>query len=259
MAGEPASLPPWKQGEHAALALRHELGLGNGPIDIFEVIERREVPLAWKDFGPDGGDGLYLSKQGQALIVLNSAPSAARKRFTAAHELGHHELHGQSGQDTLIRDQDVLAADGRPGEQAANAFAASLLAPRAGIEQALSTAGASGGKVDAQSVARLMGVFGLSYRATVYRLHNGAFIDSAHRDQLLAEGQARVQQLRASAGLKDDETPVHAVRVPAEYEAHVIALWRHHLISDVRFAEMLRLDPDDAARHRDELGLARPV
>lgn len=257
MAGEPAPLPPWKQGEHAALALRHELALGNGPIDIFEVIERREVPLAWQDFGADGGDGLYVLKDGQPLIVLNSAPSPARKRFTAAHELGHHELHGQSGQDTFIRDQDVYATKGRDGEVAANAFAAALLAPRAGIEDELGGARAAGGEIDARGVAALMGVFGLSYRATVYRLHNCGFIDSLQRDQLLAEGKTRVAQLRSAAGLPSDETPVRSVHVPAEYTEHVIALWQHHLISDVRFAEMLRMEPGAATRYRDEHALTR--
>ena len=50
--------PAWHDGERAARALRFELGLGYAPIDIYDVIARRGVALAFRDLG--GDDGRYV-------------------------------------------------------------------------------------------------------------------------------------------------------------------------------------------------------
>ena len=63
-------------------------------------------------------DGFTLRRGRRYIILYNDAPhiSAARKRFTLAHELGHYALrHTQ---------------DGVAEEEEANCFARNLLAPR---------------------------------------------------------------------------------------------------------------------------------
>ncbi len=67
------------QGERAARALRHELGLGIAPIDIWDVLRRRGVHVAVRDFGDQAGDGLYLWKGSEAgeSLWLSSTPRCA--------------------------------------------------------------------------------------------------------------------------------------------------------------------------------------
>jgi hypothetical protein len=62
---------------------------------------------------------------------------APRRRFTVAHEVGHHLLHSD-GATVLCRPADVEAAQGdeRARERAANRFAAELLMPEALVREA---------------------------------------------------------------------------------------------------------------------------
>src|SRR6185312_1143367 len=117
---------PWQIGERGARALRSELGLGDAPIDIRDVIRRRGVTLAINTFPSEWGDGRYIMKGARCLILLNaSLGSAARARFTAAHELGHHELHRDNQDVVVFVDTDIHSPAARkpPHEREADAFA----------------------------------------------------------------------------------------------------------------------------------------
>ena len=90
--------------------------------------------------------GLLIPSLGE--IWVNAEETAewpTRRRFTIAHELGHHLLH-RAGQETLFCRRAMVEAvpekpptPERPGlplpEQEANAFAAALLMPAELIEQ----------------------------------------------------------------------------------------------------------------------------
>jgi Zn-dependent peptidase ImmA (M78 family) len=218
MAGELAlTTPPWKQGEDAALALRHRLRLGDGPVNIWDIIRRMGIALALSDFGADGGDGRYLNKAGRALIVVNSGqPRVARQRFTAAHELGHHELHRHDRENTVIRDDDIFGAGAKdPVEQAANAFAGNFLAPKAGLEAALGSKRQT--QITPEDVVALTGEFGLSYEATVNRLNSADLIYRQHLQTLLDQATGNVGWMLDEAGI--DEATLFPARqpLPADY------------------------------------------
>jgi len=77
-------------------------------------------------------------KDGIGIIGVNALHHPNRQRFSAAHELGHHELHAQEiekkvhvdkGFRVLLRD-DVSSRGVDPLEIEANAFASELLMPR---------------------------------------------------------------------------------------------------------------------------------
>lgn len=258
MAGDALQVPPWKQGEDAALALRLRLNYGINPVNVWDAIRRCGALLALEDFGEDGGDGRYIGKGGRALIVVNSAKSpVGRQRFTAAHELGHHEMHRHGRANLVIRDDNVFGRTTDPTEVAANAFAGNFLAPAAGLAEALGEK--RNADVTALDVVSLMGDFGVTFMTAVYRLHNSGLINAACRDNLLNEGGGNVEALLAERGI--DEAKVLPNKVvlplPGDYVEHVESIWRHRLISDERFAEMLRMSPENAAEYRERHGVTR--
>jgi len=74
-----------------------------------------------------GASGWYRPGNGKAVILFNESESETRKRFTIAHELGHHFLdHGERKRDTVsefsLSTHDHFESD-------ANKFAANLLMP----------------------------------------------------------------------------------------------------------------------------------
>lgn len=74
----------------------------------------------------DDNDGKSMIVDGQPVILVSSLASAARQRFTAAHELGHIIL-GHVGRYALCN-REPSPGD-NPIEQATNVFASRLLAP----------------------------------------------------------------------------------------------------------------------------------
>jgi Zn-dependent peptidase ImmA (M78 family) len=217
-------------GQRAAQALRFQLGLGLAPIDVYDVIEQRGVALAFRDL--DGDDGRYVFHNGKALILVSSTcDEASRQRFTAAHELGHHELHrfDANGEvETVLIDTVVGSSRGDPREQAANSFAACLLLPR----EALQAAFPERAPVSVEQVVELVDRFGLSYESTVYQLHNSGRITNTRRDTLLREGEGQVHRL----SVKQHEAPQQA-RPPRELERHLAKLYRAGLVPAERLAE----------------------
>lgn len=73
-------------------------------------------------------DGFTLYVKGRPVIFYDDSKPKARCRFTVAHELGHIMLgHIKPGMVTTVN-QEPNKTD-QPAEQAANVFAARLLAP----------------------------------------------------------------------------------------------------------------------------------
>lgn len=82
--------------------------------------------------------GLLLPSLAQIWVNADEAVQwPPRRRFTIAHELGHHVLH-RAGQQALFCRKGVVDSDDKPAtnrpsipvtEQEANAFAAALLMP----------------------------------------------------------------------------------------------------------------------------------
>jgi transcriptional regulator with XRE-family HTH domain len=122
-----------RQGEAIALDERRRLGLGNAPIgNIASVIASQGIWVAGCRL-PDEMSGLFINDRRAGLaIIVHAGHGASRRRFSYAHEYGHalfdraesHRLTHRANADELV-------------EKRANAFAASFLMPRAGIEDQL--------------------------------------------------------------------------------------------------------------------------
>jgi Zn-dependent peptidase ImmA (M78 family) len=252
------SEPPWVQGERAARALRHELGLGVAPVDIWEVLRQRDVFVALHHFGEEGGDGLYLwrgsDSAGTPLIVVNSAKRPSRQRFTAAHELGHHEMHRFEAADVLIADEEV-GADGDEREVAANAFAAYLLAPTEDLRDSVR---ALGGPVTPAGLVSLMRRYGMSYKALAYRLRNSGLVNQNALDSLLSEGEGKIERLMKSQGFTEDSLFPAPTGVPEVLSNGAMRLFKERVISEARLAELLHMTVSDALVGVRDAGMDRP-
>lgn len=106
-----------------------------------EQIARREgikVELAPLD---DDLSGMSFIKNGVAVIVLNLNHHPNRRRFTLAHEIGHHLMHvpyltNNVHVDKIVLNRDEVSSQGVDiKEVQANAFAAELTMPEAELRR----------------------------------------------------------------------------------------------------------------------------
>ena len=108
-----------------AWRILRDLHIRELPVSTTEVCRRLGVVV--KVYDPtDDNDGCSLIIDGQPIILVRREMLPTRQRFTTAHELGHILL-GHVGQYPLVN-REPQATD-NPIEQAANVFAARLLAP----------------------------------------------------------------------------------------------------------------------------------
>lgn len=247
---------PWRVGERGARALRSELGLGDAPIDIRDVIGRRGVQLAIQEFPTDWGDGRYLKKGSRHLILLNATVGDAnRARFTAAHELGHHELHQDNKEVVVYIDSNIYAQRRNNAEREANAFAAHLLAPAEALRRDLH--GIAGKDISPERVVELMLRYGMSYEALVYRIHNAGLISATSRNRLIGLARGHIRELQALYPVRDDDEFFLKPQLPADYRAAALKLYEERHITLERLAEMLRTSVDEAEAFVRNVGRKR--
>jgi Zn-dependent peptidase ImmA (M78 family)/DNA-binding XRE family transcriptional regulator len=123
-----------QQGERAAAEERRRLGLGSSPLpNIAELLEAQGVRTAQVSL-PADVSGLMLTDPGVGVfVVVNREHVFVRRRFSFAHEYCHVLLdRAQRGTISRSSERDSLM------EVRANAFAASLLMPKEGVEEFLS-------------------------------------------------------------------------------------------------------------------------
>lgn len=95
------------------------------PISISKICHSLGIVI--KYYNPaDGNDGCSFIVDGTPTIFISRNISNSRKRFTAAHELGHILL-GHAGRYKLVNREP--SPHDNPVEQSANVFASRLLAP----------------------------------------------------------------------------------------------------------------------------------
>lgn len=141
------------------------------PVDVKAIIKEIGLTYVERDM-PDGESGSIEYDGWTCVIAVNKNEGPQRKRFTAAHELGHFLYHRD-----LLRKHRHLdrlfdeAANRDPAqplsyqhEVQANKFAASLLMPKKTIENAISSG------ID--TIRELAELFDVSRLAMEYRLRD---------------------------------------------------------------------------------------
>lgn len=95
------------------------------PISVSKICRSLGIVIKYYN-PPNNDDGCSFIINGTPTIFVNENISLNRKRFTAAHELGHILL-GHTGRYKLVNREP--GPNDNPIEQAANVFASRLLAP----------------------------------------------------------------------------------------------------------------------------------
>jgi Zn-dependent peptidase ImmA (M78 family) len=234
---------------------RRTLGLAlEGPVpDLLRQVED-EVGLQVfiVSLGEGGIEGAYQQLEDERFVLVNHDRQPVRKRFTLAHEFGHHFLDHGSRFDYRFsfRDDDRF-------EREANSFAAELLAPRPAIDHWLSRRGDP--KIDLGVLVRIASYFEVSAAVIRFRLENENRITSSAGGQFDADIRAgRHSRLARELGLTPsrDSITAHHVRggyVPAAMQATIADLLQRELLSREAAASLLRISEKDAAEQIDEM------
>ena len=163
-----------------AARLRKRFGGGQIPVPVEQIARLLEIRIESISLD-DNLSGMAFVKNDTAFIVVNSKHHLNRRRFTIAHELGHHVLHRNYLNNNVHVDKLVQAVLPRnntssegidPKEVQANNFAAELLMPESELSR--------WGKVDinndikVQLLARRLKV---SVAALTFRLINLGQVD----------------------------------------------------------------------------------
>ena len=145
-ASEEQSVPfiPRDQIEQRARDVLRGHGLTSIPVDPVVLANRLGMSVRNAKFSDDNLVGMIAKRGDHVQLLVNQSDPPFRKRFTIAHELGHHFLHlledGEfiDGEADLFRmpneDQEVVTPEKRREIQA-NMFAAALLMPETSVKE----------------------------------------------------------------------------------------------------------------------------
>lgn len=124
------------EAERAAREVLEECWDGRLPIDPVRIAGTFGVKTFSADLDENVSGSLVKRKGSDPEILLNREDSRNRKRFTAAHELGHYVWRSERPEEYEYVDcRDERSSSGTLEEERfANGFAASLLMPREALE-----------------------------------------------------------------------------------------------------------------------------
>ncbi len=180
------ALADWAQQRLASAASSEDRLAG-----LATAIEAKlSVDVMVESLGDDAPLGLSITDSEFSFILVNTDQPRSRALFTLAHELGH-VLNSDGA--TINIDRDLRARSDE--ERLANAFAATFLMPEPDIRETIDEYGRG-----ADSLARMLLRFSVSYETLVYRLHNLQIINAQGRDRL-----RRISWASLIAQVEDEE------------------------------------------------------
>lgn len=152
--------------DEMAIVKRHASRL---PVNVVELIEDLGIEYIEEDMGCESSGRIDFNEP-FCTITVNGAEGPQRRRFTAAHELGHYLLHrdlmeGQGHLDRLYSEggrDNPYAPLSPTHEVEANKFAAALLMPAGPLRRRYDP--------DADNVDELADLCGVSKAAMKIRL-----------------------------------------------------------------------------------------
>ena len=113
-------------------------GLYAVPVDPVDLASKLGIGVYNAKFADDSLAGLISKRENRVQILVEQSDPPYRKRFSIAHELGHHFLHLPNGGEIVDKRVDMfrekqptagIRSEQRNREIEANWFAAALLMP----------------------------------------------------------------------------------------------------------------------------------
>lgn len=144
-------------------------------------------------------EGMYITNQN--LILISAERPEGRKRFTCAHEVGHHVLkHG-----TVI-DEILECGSDKQEEIEADFFASILLMPSSAIRRTLIQYGKTAQSLAHEDVYILSKYFGASYQAFLTHIYSNLKLISYQNYRHLKNG--KLPEIRKSICGQDKNNQV---------------------------------------------------
>jgi Zn-dependent peptidase ImmA (M78 family)/transcriptional regulator with XRE-family HTH domain len=216
----------YEEAEDLARWARAEAGLPDGPLRELQTFAERLGLLGFSlALGPDAGDAASVEVDGLGVAVVNGTTGPGRRRYSLAHELGHH----------LVGDAYEPSARlaGTEGESMLNAFAAYLLMPRPAVVGLWNEFSGAPARRAAIAVAAR---FSVSWTAACNHLRNLDLIDSREREALVESNLVKGELFEFGERFTVELEPPS---VPPVYAGAVVAAYRRKRLTSERAVELL--------------------
>jgi len=159
--------------EERAAAILREHGLHSVPVDLVTLANRQGIRVHNAKFSEENISGMLAKRGDNITMLIHQSDHPNRKRFTIAHELGHHFLHLMEDGEIVDTEGDLFRNDwsdksivqdaSRRMEVQANQFAAALLMPARLVEEVYQGV--------TKDITELSRIFKVSKEAMGYRLN----------------------------------------------------------------------------------------
>jgi Zn-dependent peptidase ImmA (M78 family)/transcriptional regulator with XRE-family HTH domain len=220
----PRDLP---EAERAAERVRAAVQPDRGPLlGLGEVAEQLGVLGFALPLGDRGGDGAYVSIGDSGVAVVNGNTEAGRRRFTLAHEIGHHVFADEYSTDLSVADV------GSEMERRINGFAVHLLLPRGSLTDRWRTLSGE----PREKAIRLGVEYRVSWSALCSQLKNLGLLSEAEHQVLLARPPTRADYLELGMGFVEE---LHPPYVPQSYARAVLGGYRSGKLGANRTIDLL--------------------
>jgi Zn-dependent peptidase ImmA (M78 family)/DNA-binding XRE family transcriptional regulator len=220
----PRDLP---EAERAAERVRAAVRPDSGPLlGLGEVGEQLGVLSFALALGDRSGDGAYVSIGEFGIAVINGNTEAGRRRFTLAHEIGHHVFADEYSTDLSVADV------GSETERRINGFAVHLLLPRGSLTQRWR---ALTGEPREKAI-RLGVEYRVSWSALCSQLRNFELVSEGEHRALLAQPPTRADYLELGVGFVEE---LHPPFVPPSFARAVLGGYRSGKLGANRTIDLL--------------------
>ena len=214
------------EAEDLARHTRVRASLPDGPLrDLQSACEGLGLLSFSLALGPDAGDAASVQVETHGVAVVNGSADPGRRRFSLAHELGHH----------LVGDayEPAPRLGGSDAERMINAFAAYLLMPRAAV---LAIWREFSGHSARRAAITVAARFGVSWTTACNQLKNLDLIDHRDRELLVANDLRRGELFEFGERYVPELDPPS---VPRAYASAVISAYRQKRLTAARTVELL--------------------
>jgi Zn-dependent peptidase ImmA (M78 family) len=226
-----------EEAERAAVLARGFLQKPDGPLkDLLRAAERLGVIGASLDLHDERLDGSYVALEKGGVALINGGAPSGRRRFTLAHELGHHVLADSYSAEWIV------SAEGEDRERLASAFAIHFLMPRKSV---LERWVQLNGRDDPRRAAIMLGSeFAVSWSAVCAQLRNLGLLTDGVRRSLVQQRPSKADFLELEVAIEEDLPPP---ALSPTFSSAIVKSYRKHKLSRERAVELLRgtVEPQD--------------